>query len=280
MMLTDIHGVIAGPGAAPTRQSGAVADLVKDIHNAIAELAGVTRYPDLTAAIDQLAALSQSAAKPSSGIPLEAGIAWQAGAFDTERKAVTVEGHAWYRHDHPKVSQSAAGQSARDASSIFDPKQKTPYEMGFSDGYAKAQKIAGQSVGEAMWLCRNRMPDGTWQAWTEVRDAQTVEGFKRFAQEHPDRHEIRQFYATPQPQSQSAAVGEAVTAGVLPLPEPAAHRYWSKGNSSRWQLAGKAVPPDAEPLYSADQMHAYAARCMLHALAAPARPDKTVKNYR
>lgn len=40
------------------------------------------------------------------------------------------------------------------------------------------------------------------------------------------------------------------------MPEPAAHRYMSHGHSSRWQLAGKAVPPNAEPLYTADQMHA------------------------
>ncbi|WP_157773617.1 DUF551 domain-containing protein [Variovorax atrisoli] len=38
------------------------------------------------------------------------------------------------------------------------------------------------------------------------------------------------------------------------MPEPAAHRYMSHGHSSRWQLAGRAVPPDAEPLYTADQM--------------------------
>lgn len=40
------------------------------------------------------------------------------------------------------------------------------------------------------------------------------------------------------------------------MPEPAAHRYMSHGHSSRWQLAGKAVPPNAEPLYTADQMRA------------------------
>lgn len=49
---------------------------------------------------------SRTPSPAASGIPLEAGIAWQAGAFDTERKAVTVEGHAWYRHDHPKVAPS------------------------------------------------------------------------------------------------------------------------------------------------------------------------------
>jgi hypothetical protein len=38
------------------------------------------------------------------------------------------------------------------------------------------------------------------------------------------------------------------------MPEPATHRYMSHGHSSRWQLAGKAVPPDAEPLFTADQV--------------------------
>lgn len=38
------------------------------------------------------------------------------------------------------------------------------------------------------------------------------------------------------------------------MPEPAAHRYMSHGHSSRWQLAGKAVPPGAEPLHTADQV--------------------------
>lgn len=41
-----------------------------------------------------------------SNIPIEAGIAWQAGAFDGERKAVTVDGHTWYRHDHPEVKKA------------------------------------------------------------------------------------------------------------------------------------------------------------------------------
>lgn len=49
------------------------------------------------------------------------------------------------------------------------------------------------------------------------------------------------------------------------MPEPAAHRYMSHGHSSRWQLAGHAVPPGAEPLYTADQvreaMKAVAERC-------------------
>ncbi len=40
-----------------------VRELVKDIHDAIAELAGVARYPDLTEAIDKLAALA--AAQPA-----------------------------------------------------------------------------------------------------------------------------------------------------------------------------------------------------------------------
>lgn len=40
------------------------------------------------------------------------------------------------------------------------------------------------------------------------------------------------------------------------MPEPAAHRYMSHGHSSRWQLAGQAVPPSAEPLYTADQLRA------------------------
>lgn len=38
--------------------AGDVESLVKDIHDAIAELAGVARYPDLTDAIDRLAALA------------------------------------------------------------------------------------------------------------------------------------------------------------------------------------------------------------------------------
>jgi hypothetical protein len=38
------------------------------------------------------------------------------------------------------------------------------------------------------------------------------------------------------------------------MPEPATHRYRTFGHRPRWQLAGKAVPPDAEPLFTADQV--------------------------
>lgn len=44
------------------------------------------------------------------------------------------------------------------------------------------------------------------------------------------------------------------TTDTQALPEPIAHRYWSVGHRSRWQLAGKHAPPDAEPLYSKAQM--------------------------
>ena len=42
-----------------------IAGLVKDIHNAIGELAGCTRYPDLTEAIDELAAIAAQAPQPT-----------------------------------------------------------------------------------------------------------------------------------------------------------------------------------------------------------------------
>ena len=47
--------------------TSAVESLVKDIHDAIAEFAGVARYPDLNEAIDHLAALAAQAA-PSQDI--------------------------------------------------------------------------------------------------------------------------------------------------------------------------------------------------------------------
>lgn len=40
------------------------------------------------------------------------------------------------------------------------------------------------------------------------------------------------------------------------MPEAATHRYRTFGHGPRWQLAGKHTPPDAEPLYTADQMRA------------------------
>lgn len=45
-----------------------VSELVKDIHDAIAELAGVSRYPDLTEAIDRLAALAAQAPQQAQGV--------------------------------------------------------------------------------------------------------------------------------------------------------------------------------------------------------------------
>ena len=48
-----------------TEQAERVRDLVRDIHDAIAALAGVARYPDLTEAIDQLAALATPPAAPA-----------------------------------------------------------------------------------------------------------------------------------------------------------------------------------------------------------------------
>jgi hypothetical protein len=40
------------------------------------------------------------------------------------------------------------------------------------------------------------------------------------------------------------------------MPEAATHRYRTFGHGPRWQLAGKHTPPDAEPLFTADQMRA------------------------
>ena len=54
-----------------TEQAERVRDLVRDIHDAIAALAGVARYPDLTEAIDQLAALATPPAASHSQAPAE-----------------------------------------------------------------------------------------------------------------------------------------------------------------------------------------------------------------
>ncbi|MFS2049757.1 hypothetical protein ACEN9J_02745 [Variovorax sp. Varisp41] len=43
----------------------------------------------------------------------------------------------------------------------------------------------------------------------------------------------------------------------VPMPEANDFRYMSHGHSKRWVLAGAAVPPNAEPLYTADQLRAY-----------------------
>ena len=64
-------------------------------------------------------------AQPSSGIPTEAGIAWQSGAtWPNERKAVTVEGHAWYRHDHPRFAAHPTEQPSQDADQKGERKSK------------------------------------------------------------------------------------------------------------------------------------------------------------
>mgnify|MGYP003577551922 CR=1 FL=1 len=79
---------------------------------AAGDLNELSRYvASLEKAIRALSS-AQPVAQEAKGIPLEAGIAWQAGAFDTERKAVTVEGHAWYRHDHPRLAAPQPSQGA------------------------------------------------------------------------------------------------------------------------------------------------------------------------
>lgn len=55
------------------------------------------------------------------------------------------------------------------------------------------------------------------------------------------------------------------------LPEPIAYRYWSNGHRARWQLAGKHVPPGAEPLLSVEQARAYGLECQRVALEAAAK---------
>lgn len=59
------------------------------------------------------------------------------------------------------------------------------------------------------------------------------------------------------------ATPEAVcsTAMLGPLPEPAACRYWTTGHRQRWQYVAwgsRHAAPSAEPLFTADQMRAYA----------------------
>ena len=70
-----------------------------------AECYGQGSYSGASEFVDGRAA---DVAQPSRGIPTEAGIAWQSGAtWPNERKAVTVEGHAWYRHDHPRFAANS-----------------------------------------------------------------------------------------------------------------------------------------------------------------------------
>lgn len=69
------------------------------------------------------------------------------------------------------------------------------------------------------------------------------------------------------------------TAGLPPLPEPHKMIYESSGNSQRWVVAGLAVPPGALPVFTADQMHAYAlsaVACQSDAMAALAAKDAAI----
>lgn len=97
------------------KQAFAAGDLM-----AIAEEAGGARMAENVAQVTREdieriicfvkeAEKSRQEAPPAtrSSIPVEASIAWAANAFDTERKAVMVEGRSWYWDDHPKVAKEA-----------------------------------------------------------------------------------------------------------------------------------------------------------------------------
>lgn len=60
------------------------------------------------------------------------------------------------------------------------------------------------------------------------------------------------------------AVGAPVASGVLPLPAPAFELTWRDG---AYRVSAPGL--SAAKCYIADQMHEYAARCMLHAIPAP-----------
>lgn len=95
------------------------------------------RPKELLAAAPTPEASQPTQTEAPRSIPTEVGIAWQAGAWPTERKAVTVDGHAWYRHDHPKL---ATRQQAKDFA------LRVSEALNHADSLEEAEAMAGEST--------------------------------------------------------------------------------------------------------------------------------------
>jgi hypothetical protein len=67
------------------------------------------------------------------------------------------------------------------------------------------------------------------------------------------------------------------------LPEATGLRYWTVGNSARWQyaaLGSKHAPPTAEPLFTAAQMHDYGKACLASAQQRIEELERDALKYR